>query len=226
MRLSRNEFAEDSMASVASNVTTVTEQDRKRQKELRKKPVPLLDEITLGPIEKYTKFNIFPWGFLFHILVLLATTAQVLLVINNLGVYSRSQQHIWYHLFQGNGAESNDVVFNPNRHLFTISSLTEHIQHCVDTYFGLDEKYYRHITKVDPDTEEKVVLPVMFEAFYLRGENREQAARLSTNFTTDDIGIFGQNNETFLDFMNVVTNFRLTYLIEHPIPHENLFIND
>ncbi|MFO0118467.1 MAG: hypothetical protein ACK521_12930 [bacterium] len=44
---------------------------RKRQ---RYDEMPIKDKILLGPIEKYRKYNRFPWKFLFHIIMLVMTT--------------------------------------------------------------------------------------------------------------------------------------------------------
>jgi len=39
------------------------------------------DSLILGPIDKYLKYNIFPWKFLIHICLLFLTAWQVLLQI-------------------------------------------------------------------------------------------------------------------------------------------------
>jgi hypothetical protein len=47
-----------------------------------KKEIPLKDKILLGPIDKYRKYNRFPWKFLLHIIMIIMTTFQVLYVCN------------------------------------------------------------------------------------------------------------------------------------------------
>jgi hypothetical protein len=42
--------------------------------------IPIKDKILLGPIDKYRKYNRFPWKFLLHNLALIMTTGQVLLI--------------------------------------------------------------------------------------------------------------------------------------------------
>ena len=66
------------------NADRITDPRQDQQETLEKiqkiaKPIPLIDEITLGPIAKYQRFNIFPWEFFFHLLVLIFSTAQILL---------------------------------------------------------------------------------------------------------------------------------------------------
>lgn len=90
------ENTEEESFTYSVNIQNQAQNERKVSKN---KPVALLDEITLGPIEKYTKFNIFPWGLLFHIFFLAVTSAQIFLVVNNIGIYARSQQNVWKNLF-------------------------------------------------------------------------------------------------------------------------------
>lgn len=42
--------------------------------------MPIKDKILLGPIYKYRKYNRFPWKFLFHIIMLVMTTFQVIYI--------------------------------------------------------------------------------------------------------------------------------------------------
>lgn len=66
----------------------------------------------------------------------------------------------------------------------------------------------------------------MFEAFYLRGDDRDKFSNYSTNFTLDDMGIWAEDAQTILQFLNLTTNFRIRYLVEHKLPSEHIFIND
>lgn len=116
---------EEESFTYSENIQNQVENERRVSKN---KPVPLLDEITLGPIEKYTKFNIFPWGLLFHIFFLAVTSAQIFLVVNNVGIYARSQQKVWRNLFGEEVIKTNEIGFTGIRNMFTISSLSEHIQ--------------------------------------------------------------------------------------------------
>ena len=36
--------------------------------------IPLADQITMGPIQKYKKYNVFPWDFAVHICIVIFTT--------------------------------------------------------------------------------------------------------------------------------------------------------
>lgn len=80
--------------------------------------------------------------------------------------------------------------------------------------------------EIDPATKEEFIVPVMFEAFFLRGENRQEHSKLNMNFTLDDRGIFDKSQDEIRSFLNHTTNFRLRYLLEHQLHTEKTFIND
>jgi len=52
--------------------------------------MPLADQITMGPIQKYKKYNVFPWEFIIHICIVMMTTLQILAMVETTGGYSRN----------------------------------------------------------------------------------------------------------------------------------------
>lgn len=44
--------------------------------------IPLKDSLFLSPIEKYKIYGRFPWKLIIHIFLVIATTAQVFLLLN------------------------------------------------------------------------------------------------------------------------------------------------
>jgi len=63
------------------------------------------DTLKLSPFEKATKLDRFPWMMIIHILLLIFTTSQAILIVGNKTQYSRSQERIFYNLF------IDDVIF-------------------------------------------------------------------------------------------------------------------
>ena len=50
-----------------------------------------IQTITLSPFEKYAKFNIFPWKFIFHLLLVIFTTYQGLKIVSIQDKHTRIQ---------------------------------------------------------------------------------------------------------------------------------------
>ena len=43
--------------------------------------ISLKDKIVLGPIDRYKKYNHFPWKFIIHILLIAVTSMQVITIV-------------------------------------------------------------------------------------------------------------------------------------------------
>lgn len=70
-----------------------------------------MEKITLSPIEKYVRFNKFPWKLLVHIGLLIFTTFQVYSVIGLRGEHNRSIQQSLKYILLNTDQESNEVSF-------------------------------------------------------------------------------------------------------------------
>jgi len=67
----------------------------------KKKVQPLVDKITLDPLEKYVKYDKYPTKMLIHVVLLALATAQILLVVNYTGGYARTAMRVWFRNFLG-----------------------------------------------------------------------------------------------------------------------------
>jgi hypothetical protein len=92
-----------------------------------KKKINRVDEILMNPVEKYEKLGKFPLKMTIHILLAILTVTQVILTIQSMTSYSRSQVRFLYNLFLDNddktGNSYNQVVY-----IYTIEELKEKIK--------------------------------------------------------------------------------------------------
>ena len=72
--------------------------------------MPLADQITMGPIQKYKRYNVFPWEFIIHICIVMMTTLQILAMIETTGGYSRNQTNFFFYKFLATEDDNDDVV--------------------------------------------------------------------------------------------------------------------
>lgn len=118
---------------VPTNVDHVREMSLSRR-------MPLKDKLSLGPIQKYTIYNRFPFKLILHALLVIFTsmTMQAQVVPNQLML--RSQQNIWYRKFLLNGA--NDSVptmddFNRVKLIFNTKELVDFVDTSLANYYQL-----------------------------------------------------------------------------------------
>ena len=48
----------------------------------KKNTITLKDKIVLGPIDRYKKYNHFPWKFIMHLILIAITSMQVLTIVS------------------------------------------------------------------------------------------------------------------------------------------------
>ena len=98
-----------------------------------------MEKITLSPIEKYIRFNKFPWKLLVHVALLILTTAQVYSVIGLRGDHNRSiHQSLKYIIFEED-EQQNKKVFQ------TLTDFQDHLKRLTSQLYNLDDYIYQDI---------------------------------------------------------------------------------
>ena len=98
--------------------------------------MPLKDKISLGPIEKYTLYNRFPYKLTLHIMLLILTSLLILVSVQKNQSYLRSQQYVWYTKFLAVDVPIMDD-FNREKRIFTISDLRDFMTGTLDNYYDM-----------------------------------------------------------------------------------------
>ena len=191
-----------------------------------KKPLPLIDRIMLGPIEEYEKGR-FPWRFLMHIMVLIFSTLQIYLVVDNVVAYSRAENRIFYDLFfdeQIDGSEfdyTNSVKFH-----YTVSELYSHIKESIDNYYDIENidtiERYRHIMYTNESDGKEFVSQPILSAYFIRERGREDFENVFYNLTVDNLGPFNQPDDNMRYFISNLTNFSILYEFKNFIPEHSM----
>ena len=102
--------------------------------------MPLKDKISLGPIEKYTLYNRFPYKMTLHIALLILTSLLISVNVQKNQAQLRSQQYVWYKKFMWNQDEEDVPVmddFNRERRFFTIGEMKEFMTTSLNNYYSM-----------------------------------------------------------------------------------------
>ena len=81
--------------------------------------MPLKDKISLGPLDKYTLYNRFPFKLSIHLALVILTSILISISVMANQNYLRSQQYVWYNKFLAIDVPVNDD-FNREKRIFTI----------------------------------------------------------------------------------------------------------
>lgn len=88
--------------------------------------MPLKDRLSLGPLDKYTIYNRFPYKFTLHILLAMLMTVTIFVQVQTNQAQQRSQILTWYQKFMWNqDGESVPTMdnFSTQKLLFTTQEL-------------------------------------------------------------------------------------------------------
>lgn len=92
----------------------------------------LKERLYMPPLEKYRIYDRFPWKLVIHVLLVILTTAQVVLLVLPNGQYSYNQYIIWNKLFCNLDAESSDTEVTNSYNLFDIQSVNSFVSKTID----------------------------------------------------------------------------------------------
>lgn len=87
--------------------------------------------LKLGPIERYIKLGIFPWKMVVHIVLVIFTIIQCVLIINKTTDYSRAQERGLYNVFIDD-SDKLDADYNRNIYLYSVEELKNHISNSIN----------------------------------------------------------------------------------------------
>ena len=65
----------------------------------KKNIISLKDKIVLGPIDRYKKYNHFPWKFIVHILLIAVTSMQVITIVGVQTDFAYNSQLLYLNKF-------------------------------------------------------------------------------------------------------------------------------
>lgn len=195
----------------------------------KKKPHPLVDKLLLGDLEKYVRFDNFPWKLLVHIIVLIFSSAQIMLIVNFTGLYSRSSHRVWLTQFFDEEIEINTLDYDDVKFFYDISEFRDHIQKSVENYYaiGTEESTtidaYEYLFYNDESTGDPVQYTPVLDAFFIRENDGRYFDNIRTfNLTVDDLGPFDKDSDFPIEhFLSNTTNMKITYQLKHCIPSES-----
>lgn len=100
----------------------------------------LKERLYMPPLEKYRIYDKFPWKLVIHILLVILSTAQVVLMVIPNGQYSYNQYTIWNKLFCNLEAGPEDTEITNSFHLFSIADINSFVNITVEVI--LIQNYY------------------------------------------------------------------------------------
>jgi hypothetical protein len=108
------------------------------------------DVENMGPIEKFEKFGRFPTKMIVHLLLVIFTTCQAVLIVAEHNKYSRSQERFLYNMFIDSD-DKRQVDYNRVAYLYSVEDVKNHVRGSVNNFYGLKAKSLEIVQFTDAD---------------------------------------------------------------------------
>ena len=117
----------------------------------KKNTITLKDKIVLGPIDRYKKYNHFPWKFIMHLILIAITSMQVLTIVSVETDYAFNSQLSYSRLFMTTPWNEETASAGQTITIYNIDALRDFVQQVVDNYEAIDsDNSFEKITLGDP----------------------------------------------------------------------------
>ena len=174
----------------------------------------------MPPMKKYEVYGKFPWKLVIQILLVAATTSQIMLIVNRNTSYSYSQYTLWNKLFLNKDADGSDTSITNSYNIFGINQLKQFISKSVDKYYDINsytiDNYEYHY---EDDGKKKP--PKLLVHYYDNEKALDRGYDFEYKLYDNDLGPFSKSDAQ--DYMEQVKEFEIDFTFKHKLDkHVNL----
>lgn len=151
----------------------------------------------MDPVEKYEKLGKFPYKMVVHLLLVIFTTCQAILIVAEANKYSRSQERFLYNMFIDT-SDKRAMDFNRITYLYSIDEIRNHLNQSITNFYGLKTKSLEIVKFNSPS-------PVVQMEFRYIDNNKIQRQIREDEISDDNYITFNQtdkSNESAFDTTN------------------------
>lgn len=191
------------------------------------------EAIAMNPIEKYEKLGRFPYKMIVHILLVIFTTFQVVLIVGETNKISRSQERLFYNMFIDD-SDKRSLDYDRMTYLFSVDDVREHVRTSIKNFYSLNTKSLEIVKFIDENPY------VLLQVDYI-DDNEIEKYSLQREYGIDDknsiqkknyaipryfsykidnatLGPFEYKHDDVKEFLNDVVDFKLNYTLKTYVP--------
>ena len=94
----------------------------------------------IDPITKFTKFGKFPYKLISHVLLVIFTTMQVVILISQTNRYIRAEERFFYTMFISN-EDKRDDDYKKETMLYTPKMIRSHVLTSIENFYNINQNY-------------------------------------------------------------------------------------
>ena len=115
--------------------------------------IPPEDKVTLSPLDKYRIYGKFPLNIIIHILLVVFTTIQALIILGVFTDYFRAQEKSLTNILISYDSKENRD-YPRKTYLYDIPSLQDHIENSVEKMLDVNNSFLTNLIYVNENNEE------------------------------------------------------------------------
>eukprot|EP00347_Sterkiella_histriomuscorum_P001498 403371804 len=198
--------------------------------------MPLRSKVMMGPIEKYKHYSNnykflnnsqiidrFPWKLLIHVLLLILTSAQIIIIVDNTGDYSRVQEIQFLYQFLDSDTSYKEEATNHYKYIFNLKDLQKFVEKSIQSYYSIEspenlEEY--GLLKHENAKGDLIPIPLNLESEFLPGWDTKLFTQIY-NLTDQNYGPFNLTNlkdGVLKKYVRFVQRFQIRYKIREFLP--------
>ena len=202
--------------------------------------IPPEDKVTLSPLDKYRIYGKFPLNMIVHILLIVFTTIQAMIILAAFTDYFRGQEKSLINvLISQDSKEERDY---PRKiYLYDIQSLQEHLSTSLEKMLDTNNTFLTNIIYINENNEEIQVDTIEMDIEYKYNisdiieikDKFKMPIELYYNVSPDYLGPFNNNytDDEIKFYLNYIEKFELeyrfkTYVNQYYKEHKECFIWD
>ena len=180
--------------------------------------IPPEDKVTLSPLDKYRIYGKFPLNMIVHILLIVFTTIQSMIILATFTDYFRAQEKSLINvLISQDSKEARDY---PRKiYLYDIQSLQEHLSTSLEKMLDTNNTFLTNIIYVNESNEEIQADTIEMDIEYkynlsdIKEEYFKMPIKLYYNVSSDYLGPFNKNytDDEIKYYLNYIEKFELEY---------------
>ena len=201
------------------------------------KGIPIQDKIGLSPLDKFRIYGKFPLDMILHLLLVVFTTIQALLVVSEATDYFRAQERSLINvLISDDEKERQD--YQRETYLYSVSLIQEHLKNSLEKMLNSNKTFFKELVFVDKDGNEipsadyiEMDLDYKYNISDIDKSEYRMPIELFYNVSENYLGPFNQNytEDEIKKFMSIIEKFELDYLFKTYVPfyyqdHQECFL--
>ena len=163
----------------------------------------------IDPFTKYVKFGVFPLQLVAHLMLVVLTTFQVVLIVANDNNYSRAQERVMYNMFIDKSADQTEVDYLKHKYLYTANDVRTHVAQSVHNFFNVNATSFENVTY--NNNTHIVIMDVVYK-------NKTANSHVMSS-DSHHHGPFGDDAQHVASLLKTISYFTLKYTLTTNIPN-------